>query len=257
MTARPSLPPSKGSSTRYRQLDGEAIISTSARLEERIASRLPGANLRLVCAEVTQLAERACQRAEDIARPHLMLRVAIFAVIAVFLGLIALGIMQLRWDEAPLRSMEAVTWLESAVNQMVFAGIAIAFLLTWETRIKRRRVLKALHRIRSVAHVIDMHQLTKDPDRLSADWQESSVSPRHALTAFELSRYLNYCAEMLALCGKIAALYVERFDDAPAVSAVNDIEQLVNGLSSKIFEKLAIVDRTVMSATDRLPDSPP
>ena len=33
------------------------------------------------------------------------------------------------------------------------------------------------------------------------------------MTPFQLSRYLNYCSEMLSLTGKIAAVYIQRFDD--------------------------------------------
>ncbi len=45
------------------------------------------------------------------------------------------------------------------------------------------------------------------------------------MTGFELNRYLNYHAEMLALVGKIAALYIRDFADADAVAAVNDLER--------------------------------
>ena len=61
------------------------------------------------------------------------------------------------------------------------------------------------------------------------------------MTTFELSRYLDYCAEMLSLTGKVAALYVQEFDDAVAVAAVNDVEQLTTGMSRKIWQKLMIL----------------
>ena len=47
------------------------------------------------------------------------------------------------------------------------SGIAAFFFLTLETRLKRQRALKAIRELRSLAHIIDMHQLTKDPERIA------------------------------------------------------------------------------------------
>lgn len=62
------------------------------------------------------------------------------------------------------------------------------------------------------------------------------------MTRFELNRYLDYCSEMLALTGKVAALYVQRFEDPQAVAAVNDIETLTSGLSRKIWQKIMMLN---------------
>ena len=56
-----------------------------------------------------------------------------------------------------------------------------------------------------------------------------------------LGRYLDYCSEMLSLTGKVAALYVQDFEDDVAVQAVNEIEDLTTGLARKIWQKLTIV----------------
>jgi hypothetical protein len=56
-----------------------------------------------------------------------------------------------------------------------------------------------------------------------------------------LSRYLDYCSEMLSITGKIAALYIQDFDDDVALAAVNEVENLTTGLSRKVWQKLMIV----------------
>jgi hypothetical protein len=61
------------------------------------------------------------------------------------------------------------------------------------------------------------------------------------MSRFEVSRYLDYCSEMLSLTGKIAALYIQEFDDDVALAAVNEVENLTTGLSRKIWQKLMIV----------------
>ena len=106
---------------------------------------------------------------------------------------------------------------------------------------KRGRALKAIHELRSIAHIIDMHQLTKDPERLLHRGKDTQSSPKRTMTQFELSRYLDYCAEMLSMTSKVAALYVQGFEDDVAVAAVNDIENLTNGMSRKIWQKLMIL----------------
>ena len=61
------------------------------------------------------------------------------------------------------------------------------------------------------------------------------------LTPFQLSRYLDYCAEMFSLIGKLSALYVQDFDDPAVIASVNDVDQLTTGLSRKVWQKIVIL----------------
>lgn len=60
-----------------------------------------------------------------------------------------------------------------------------------------------------------------------------------------MSRYLDYCCEMLSLLGKIAAIYGVHLQDEIALRAVNDVERLTTGLSQKIFQKVMILHGVV------------
>ena len=130
---------------------------------------------------------------------------------------------------------------DAAVNTLVIVGAALVFLVTVETRVKRHRALKALHELRSLAHVIDMHQLYKDPSAVLGE--PTASSPKRTLSTVQLSRYLDYCSEMLSLTGKIAALYAQKFPDPSVVAAVNEIELLTTGLSRKIWQKMMLLER--------------
>jgi hypothetical protein len=132
--------------------------------------------------------------------------------------------------------------LEAAVNNIIFIGIGVFFLLTVETRLKRRRALRAVHELRSVAHIIDMHQLTKDPENILSPQRSTPSSPERALGRFELARYLDYCSEALSITSKLAALYAQYFNDPVVLSAVNDVETLAQGFSVKIWQKIMILD---------------
>jgi hypothetical protein len=133
------------------------------------------------------------------------------------------------------------------VNDLVFVGAAIFFLVTWEGRRKRARALKALHQLRSMAHIVDMHQLTKDPERVVRTGPGTPSSPKLQMTSFELTRYLDYCSETLSVISKVAALYVQDFNDPVTMAGVNEVENLTAGLSRKIWQKIMILDRIISS----------
>ena len=86
-----------------------------------------------------------------------------------------------------------------------------------------------------------MHQLTKDPESYFAPGQHTATV-RRAMTAFELNRYLDYCSESLALVSKVAALYVQHFQDPVLLDAVDDVEDLTAGFSRKIWQKITILE---------------
>ena len=71
--------------------------------------------------------------------------------------------------------------------------------------------------LRSLIHVIDMHQLTKDPAALSADFKPTAHSPVRITNRQDLARYLDYCSEMLSITGKLAALFAQSVNDEVVV----------------------------------------
>jgi hypothetical protein len=94
-----------------------------------------------------------------------------------------------------------------------------------------------------MAHIIDMHQLTKDPERPTDAVEPELSNAKRPQNVAELIRYLNHCSDLLALISKLAALYVQNFNDPVTLSAVNEVENLTNGLSRKIWQKIMIFDR--------------
>lgn len=225
----------------YRSLSSEKIVATLVQLHERIVERFPGSGLSSVCAEVLGLARQTSQRIEDVSQPIWSLRFALLALLATVAGLMFLGLMEassLRTSDELTETMQGV---DAAVNLLIVLGGGAFFLGSLETRIKRDRALKALHELRSIIHVIDMHQLTKDPSMLGHIRTRSS--PDRVLTPFQLIRYLDYCSEMLSLTAKCAALYAQKLSDPVVIDTVGAIELLTSDLSNKIWQKITIVER--------------
>ncbi len=221
-------------------LKDDRIIETISTLQHRIGERFPESGLCELCGELLDVAEQASARAAWISRPILWIRglgyLLAFALIALVIGIVTQAFRPT--DAAQLTFAEIIQTFEAGLNDVVFVAVAIYFLISFETRIKRRRALAAVHELRSIAHIIDMHQLTKDPERVLHSWSRTEHSPKQQMTAFQLQRYLDYCSEMLALIGKVASLYVQKFDDSASVAAVSELEQLSTGLSRKIWQKI-------------------
>ncbi|MEZ5925540.1 MAG: hypothetical protein R3D57_14255 [Hyphomicrobiaceae bacterium] len=226
----------------YATLDSGKIISTLRQLERRIDERFPGCGLGRVCAELTRFADENTARVARISRPNTLLRALIGAFIAVSLALLyyVAQIIEFKRDNENLFGV--MQGIDSFINVMIVAGAAILFLLTLEERLKRKHALADLHALRSFVHVIDMHQLTKDPSHGAHTSEATQSSPRRTMTPAELTRYLDYCSEMLSLSSKIAALYAQSLPDSVVVEAVSDLERLTSNLSSEIWQKIMIVE---------------
>ena len=215
-------------------------------MRRRIDSRFPSSGLGKLCGELQEIGEGAAEFKTSLTRPIYPIRIASWSLITL---IILLALAQFALLENPELSFATVGDLmeamEAALSELVLLGVAVLFLATIEGRIKRHRSLKALRELRSIAHVVDMHQLTKDPkDLLSGEPEEEEGM--EAMDRKELAHYLDYCSEILSLTSKIAALYLEGFDDHVVIGAVNEIESLTSGLMGKIWQKIMILDRMVL-----------
>lgn len=235
-----------------RKLEAALILKTLLRLKARVHDRFPERGLDVVCGDLVAVAKETARRVEHTRRSAILLRIGVgmvlLAAAAVAWPLVALiGPMAIELIQYPQTAalldepITAMSAFESAVNLVILASLAIWFLVSLEIRWKRRQILKHLHELRSFAHVVDMHQLTKDPVSILNPGERLPSSPVRDLTPFQLARYLDYCVEMLSLIGKLAALYAEHTDDAQVIEASSDIEDLTTNLSRKIWQKIVII----------------
>lgn len=229
----------------YTILNSDQIISSLELISTRIYERFPQSGLFQVSKQLLTFGRNAQEDSEWVARPILPLRIV--SGIFVLLLIVAIvwtlrSFIMLEDSKELLRLGNFIPLLEAGINDIILIGAGIFFLVSAETRIKRRRVLNSLHRLRVFAHIIDMHQLHKDPERVLQRGELTPSTPKIEMTSFELSRYLDYCSELLSLTGIIAGLYAQNSEDPVLIDAVSDIEQLTNGISRKIWQKLMILD---------------
>ena len=225
------------------------IVATTAKLKQRIDERFPGSGLGNVCGELLKVARESESRVKEISEPNYLLR-------CLSAGLMALGLLVLayvgniiEYKHASDNLFGVLEGIDSAFNILLLMGATAIFLWGLEGRNRRQKALEDLHALRSIIHVIDMHQLTKDPSagsfvsfRGGSDG-DTPASPVRKLTPHQLTRYLDYCSEMLSLSAKVAALYAQGSGDAVVVETASELGQVTTNMSGKIWQKIELVHR--------------
>ena len=225
----------------YKTLNAEKVIETIDTLQRRVAERFPGAGLENVACELAATARRCAAESEKLRQPVTTIRAMVYSIWVIGAAALAWIAFGLHYDGLEWQAASLVQVLEPAMNLAVLMGIGVLTLGRLEERWKRSRALEYLHELRSIAHVVDMHQLTKDPYRSALP--ATASSPKAALQGPLLERYLDYCSEMLSLTGKLAALFAQSCKDTEVAAGASDIEQLTTALSRKIWQKVMAFSR--------------
>lgn len=225
-------------------LDADKVIATVDTLAQRVGERFPDAGLFRVAQDFTLVARTMRSDAIALRRPNWRLRLITCAILVTGMVIFGLVAKELHLS-APLSEVGTlVQILEPAANVAILVALGIVFIVGLEVRWKRKQALVSLHSLRSMIHVIDMHQLTKDPNVLLGDIAPTASSPKRTMNKVELQRYLDYCSEMLSLSGKLAALFNQSVQDQVVIETVNELEALSTNLTRKIWQKIMILDRS-------------
>ena len=234
-------------SARLDQLQAEPVLATVRRLEQRIAARFPERGLLKVAGVLESLVSDVADDAADmhgkVRRARTASRALVLIILLGTLVALTLALRDARGDGGPDSSLDWLPLVETTINDLVFAAIAIYFLYSLPERLLRGHALDLLHRLRSLAHVIDMHQLTKDPERLRSSFTRTDVSIDPGLDRDQMEHYLDYCSELLSLVGKTAALCAEESRDSIVLDTVSTIELLTNDLSREIWQKISLLPK--------------
>lgn len=230
----------------YSKLDSAPIRATIDQLRHRIGERFPESGLSRLAMELASVAEQNEAVIVQLRKPIWWIRAIAAVALAALLALaisIAFSFAQ-RADTRTASLAEMLQAVDAAINEVIFLSLAVFFLTSLETRFKRRNALRMLHRFRSLGHIVDMHQLTKDPEHVLHPVTQTASSPVRTLSRADLTRYLEYCSELLSLVSKLAALHAQDLQDAVVLEAVNDVESLTSDLSRKVWQKITILDIT-------------
>lgn len=220
------------------------MLFTAHRLKRRIEARFGDRGLTRVAGEVARSIAEAADTTGDsrarVRRTTLYARVASGVVILIGIAALVVALRDAIYN-GPDRSFDWLPLVEATIQNIVFGGLAVLFLWALPQRLERQRLLSLLYRLRSLAHVIDMHQLTKDPERAHPSYTPTGQSVDIQLTADELHHYLAYCSELLSLVAKTAALCAEDTADSVVLDTISTLERLTVDLSNKIWQKISLL----------------
>jgi len=225
----------------YSKLSIEKTITTIDKLSLRIYDRFPDSSLYSVCMELKLLAEQSNQNLNKINKPYYFFRVLFSLLIFLIIFISFIFIKRFDIDFKLELTTSFFQSTEALVNGLALIGAAFYFLYKLEDSYKKKIILKVFHELRSIAHVIDMHQLTKDPSVINIP--TTNNSPDRLLTPNQLYRYLDYCSEMLSLTSKIAAFYANENRDVFIVNSIHELEILTSTLSRKIWQKIILINQ--------------
>lgn len=226
------------------KLEPVPVIETAHRLCDRIHARFPDRGIHRVAQELVALTEQVADTSAGTRRRSRLVRATSRSTIGVvvLIALVAFGFaVESAFTEAPDNGLDWLPLIESAVNDIVFVAIAVVVLHSLPQRVQRSDLLAKLHRLRSLAHIIDMHQLTKEPESLRDALLNSADDPDADLTPEQVEYYLEYCTELLSLVGKAAALCAEESQDDVVLNTVSTIETLTMGMSRKVWQKIFVL----------------
>ncbi|WP_282607017.1 hypothetical protein [Pelagibius sp. Alg239-R121] len=234
-------------------LNADKIIATVDTLAQRVSERFPEAGLSKVAKDFTKIARKMRDDALALEQPNWRLRLTTFGILAAGVILFGFVFKELHFSSPLPEAATLVQIIEPAANIAILVALGIAFIVSLEGRWKRKQALVSLHSLRSMIHVIDMHQLTKDPSVLLDAIEPTASSPKRTMGRVEIQRYLDYCSEMLSLSGKIAALYTQSMQDQVVIETVNELEALSTNLTRKIWQKIMILDRAASDGRGNTP----
>jgi hypothetical protein len=221
-------------------IDSKLLEETLTVLNQRIEERFPKSGLGRLCVDINKILNNTKEQIKWIVKPHLMIRIVLSLIFVI--GVVSVTLLINGVNFHIPNSFELIVSLIEAIFNIIFILGAVAFyLVSIETKYKRKKAVKSINKLRSLLHVVDMHQLSKDPNMVDLKKYSTQSSPERILSKFELFRYLNYCSEIIAIISKISTIYAQEFEDEIVIETVNDIEILSTGLNQKIWQKINIL----------------
>ncbi len=226
--------------TRYRKIDPEKLIQTVAKLSGRVNRVFPESGLSCVAREVLAVSEGTVERVNEIKKPRWKLRVGIWVVVLLaVLGPFLFSFL-LSFSQKVENLGDFLQATDAGLHLVLILAGAVAFLIGMESRMRRNEALEALSEFRSLAHLVDLHQINKDP---GIDQRSVPVPDERTVKSdMELGEYLDIAGDLLSIIGKLAAFYAQNLSDRVVLDAVTEIETLSSSLSHQLWLKILVLN---------------
>jgi hypothetical protein len=202
--------------------------------------------LAAVANEVAAVAEGTVARVAEIKRPRIGLRIAVGVMVLLVLSGPLLFSFVLSFSEEVTNLGDFLEATDAGLHMLLVLAGGIFFLVGMENRMRRNQALDAIAEFRSLAHLVDLHQINKDPGLDSLKPPEDDK--RTVRSDEALASYLDFSGDLLSIVGKLAAYYAQNLSDRVVLDAVNEIETLTSSLSNKLWLKILVLREMMANA---------
>jgi hypothetical protein len=231
---------------RYRKIDPTKLIHTVSKMADRVEEQFPASGLAAVANEVAAVAEGTVARVAEIKRPRIGLRIAVGVMVLLVLSGPLLFSFVLSFSEEVTNLGDFLEATDAGLHMLLVLAGGIFFLVGMENRMRRNQALDAIAEFRSLAHLVDLHQINKDPGLDSLKPPEDDK--RTVRSDEALASYLDFSGDLLSIVGKLAAYYAQNLSDRVVLDAVNEIETLTSSLSNKLWLKILVLREMMANA---------
>jgi hypothetical protein len=238
----------------FDRLDATKVHKTLEQVIGRIALAFPDSGLHRVGQKLSAIAKESEIAAGRLARRNHLIALPsrLLVVLSIILMLVVGVCTFFNWDTR----LNVTDKLEHSLILPLGVVSVLVFLWRLESDWKRSRALGDLHKLRCIIHVIDMHQLAKDPRSAAVITDNNNPGQERKMSADELVSYLDWSTDLLSLTGKIAALYAQNSHEPSILQAAHDLGQIAANMSSKIWQKIAIISAEVARTAESGPARP-
>lgn len=231
---------------RYREIDPTKLILTISKMADRVEEQFPSSGLSAVANEVAAVAEGTVARVAEIKKPRIGLRMGVGIMVLLVLSGPLLFSLVLSFSEEVTNLGDFLEATDAGLHMLLVLAGGIFFLVGMENRMRRNQALDAIAEFRSLAHLVDLHQINKDPGLDSLKPPEDDK--RTVRSDEALASYLDFSGDLLSIVGKLAAYYAQNLSDRVVLDAVNEIETLTSSLSNKLWLKILVLREMMANA---------
>ncbi|HZV20207.1 MAG TPA: hypothetical protein VE986_01540, partial [Hyphomicrobiales bacterium] len=155
---------------RLKRLQGKNLFEAAIELSERISGEFPARGLTQEARELAKDAKSFVAEAESLSRKgasYYAIRVLVALGFGLWIGTTSLVLLRI-WSlvqkkPESLDLFQSMQGIDAGIHIAVSAALAIFFTATLERRRKRRIAFNGLNSLLNFAHVVDSHQIDKDP----------------------------------------------------------------------------------------------
>ena len=173
---------------RYREINPTKLIDSVGKMADRVEEQFPSSGLSAVANEVAAVAEGTVARVAEIKKPRIGLRIGVGIMVLLVLSGPLLFSFLLSFSEEVTNLGDFLEATDAGLHMLLVLAGGIYFLVGMENRMRRNQALDAIAEFRSLTHLVDLHQINKNPGLDSLKPPENDKRTVRSDEALEMMR---------------------------------------------------------------------